>query len=759
MDKIVNKLLQGLFDIIFSVMQLVLESFLGRLLYYVEAGLCRIVGMLNQMFEVFAGITKVAYDGKKDYLINIFFSNNTISNVYWGMAVIGIVLAFGFAIAAVVRKMFDSSGKVQQSLGQTITALLQTIFLILGMSAIMIMVLGSTNTLMQQVNYIFNDAKNLDLPETIVYSEEQFSAMGRVLNTIGNYSLNPSYASKYNINTCYNEIRSDLYTLQSQNVFRYYYSNTDKEGRVVNTWQSVLQKIANAHDLRYDLRLDVSYDAVTKAMLEAMEVIRNDPSFRPLQSYKRTVPPRGSMPLDRYLFLMGTMRAAKNSAFNADPDIMDAVRGPYYTGEKNIYDIDDVSSDFDIGFATDYIIVFLTGFALIFDLVTINLNCIARIFNMLFLYIIAPPIFAVKPLDGGAKIKQWMTAFIVQAFSVFGTVIAMQLLLIILPIVTSAKLVLFEDGLMNIMAKLLFVYGTFEVAKKATGLLTGILADSAGWQSVQAGDMSSSTGKMFGGLASAASLAGRGAGKVLNFATKPAQNLAKQAYDETLGKWEKLGAKTEKQEAGEQAKKNIAVRDAEAEIMKGRGGGGKVQMGDGAGSSKLDKLGEGGGKSSGTSDTKTPQGNREAPASVGKRPTLDSFSGSGGNEKGGNKTTQAKQSKQSTANNQTKQPAQASKGNAPQKAPPELPGNQRGPLSQKAQQLFGMDANGKPQTRREQELSRLAANHPRPKVDELGNMKKPETRDQELSRLAANHPRPKVDELGNMKKPPAPPKQ
>ena len=744
MDKIVNKLLQGLFDIIFSVMQLVLESFLGRLLYYVEAGLCRIVGMLNQMFEVFAGITKVAYDGKKDYLINIFFSNNTISNVYWGMAVIGIVLAFGFAIAAVVRKMFDSSGKVQQSLGQTITALLQTIFLILGMSAIMIMVLGSTNTLMQQVNYIFNDAKNLDLPETIVYSEEQFSAMGRVLNTIGNYSLNPSYASKYNINTCYNEIRSDLYTLQSQNVFRYYYSNTDKEGRVVNTWQSVLQKIANAHDLRYDLRLDVSYDAVTKAMLEAMEVIRNDPSFRPLQSYKRTVPPRGSMPLDRYLFLMGTMRAAKNSAFNADPDIMDAVRGPYYTGEKDIYDIDDVSSDFDIGFATDYIIVFLTGFALIFDLVTINLNCIARIFNMLFLYIIAPPIFAVKPLDGGAKIKQWMTAFIVQAFSVFGTVIAMQLLLIILPIVTSAKLVLFEDGLMNIMAKLLFVYGTFEVAKKATGLLTGILADSAGWQSVQAGDMSSSTGKMFGGLASAASLAGRGAGKVLNFATKPAQNLAKQAYDETLGKWEKLGAKTEKQEAGEQAKKNIAVRDAEAEIMKERGGG-KVQMGDGAGSSKLDKLGEGGGKSSGTSDTKTPQGNREAPASAGKRPTLNTLSDSGGGKGGGDKkpqTNQVSQPKQagpaSPANqaNQTNQANQANQndqnkpngkapGGQPQKEPPKLPSNQREPLNRTAQQLFGVDEKGKPQTRREQELSRLAANHPRPKVDELGNMKKP----------------------------------
>ena len=186
------------------------------------------------------------------------------------------------------------------------------------------------------------------------------------------------------------------------------------------------------------------------------------------------------------------------------------------------------------------------------------------------------------------------------------------------------------------------------------------------------------------------------------------------------------------------------MRDAEAEIMKERGGG-KVQMGDGAGSSKLDKLGEGGGKSSGTSDTKTPQGNREAPASAGKRPTLNTLSDSGGGKGGGDKkpqTNQVSQPKQAgpaspaKQANQTNQANQANQndqnkpngkapGGQPQKEPPKLPSNQREPLNRTAQQLFGVDEKGKPQTRREQELSRLAANHPRPKVDELGNMKKP----------------------------------
>ena len=192
MEDLINTVLEGIYDVIYSVMELVLDSFVGRLLYYAETGLCKVVEMLNQMFQVFAGITKVSYDGEKDYLVNIFFNNRSITNVYWGMALIGIVMAFGFAIAAVIRKMFDSEGRVQQSLGQTLTALLRTIFLILGMSAIMVIVLNSTNVLMQQINYVFNDPENLDLPETIVYTDEEFAAMGRALKTIGNFSLNPS---------------------------------------------------------------------------------------------------------------------------------------------------------------------------------------------------------------------------------------------------------------------------------------------------------------------------------------------------------------------------------------------------------------------------------------------------------------------------------------------------------------------------------------------------------------------------------------
>jgi len=302
----------------------------------------------------------------------------------------------------------------------------------------------------------------------------------------------------------------------------------------------------------------------------AMDYLQSGGNIAPVSYVREYYQPDGKAHLDRMVFLMGTMRAARNTAYNREPSFMDALRGPYYFGEgKSIYNIDDVDSDFNIGFPTDYILVFLAVFALITDLITILLNCVARIFNVLFLYIIAPPVIAAGPLDGGGKFKQWTTAFVVQSLSVFGTVIAMRLLMIYLPIVASPQLVLFEDRpLLNVLSKFMLIFGGFEAAKKSTSLLTGILADSAGWQAVQAGDMSSSAGKLTGAAAGvakgAAGLGLKTAGGVAKFATKPAQNLAKRGWENTGGKWGNLG---KADEGKKQAKQSIAVDEAKQKIL------------------------------------------------------------------------------------------------------------------------------------------------------------------------------------------------
>ena len=115
---------------------------------------------------------------------------------------------------------------------------------------------------------------------------------------------------------------------------------------------------------------------------------------------------------------------------------------------------------------------------------------------MSMLYLISPLVFAVEPLDDGTKRKQWITAFVVQSMGIFGTVISMRVLMLFIPIISSPDLVLygtknggFGAGLINLIAKCFMILVGFEVVKKANGIISGILADSAGWQSIQAGDM------------------------------------------------------------------------------------------------------------------------------------------------------------------------------------------------------------------------------------------------------------------------------
>ena len=262
----------------------ILHATIFRVCYYIERVLCWIVGLLYDMFEVFAGLVRVEYEGDYNYLINVFFSNRAVSNIYWGMALIGIVLCFGFAIAAVIKKMFDASGKVQQSLGQIIWGGIRSIIVILGMTAIMNVVLNGTGVLMQQVSYLFQDPYNLHLPVSRTFSGEEYAAMGRILSTIGNYSKVESKENRYNLNLCFNDIRGDMYYLQQQGVFEYSYYRTNSDGKILTSWQAALENIADSCDLSQDVKVDKYNDGVSRSLTEAMEYLRTTAKPRPVPS-------------------------------------------------------------------------------------------------------------------------------------------------------------------------------------------------------------------------------------------------------------------------------------------------------------------------------------------------------------------------------------------------------------------------------------------------------------------------------------------
>ena len=310
-----------------SLIESILNATIFKLAYYIETGLCRIINILQQLFGVFAGLERVKSGDNYDYLVNVFFSNKAISNIYWAMAVMALALTIGFTIWAVVKKMFDASDKEQRSFGQILTGALRSMILILGLTLVMGVVINATNVLMQQIDFIFKDPYQLDQEDEKEFTAEEYAAMGRILATIGNYSMISTRNNRYNLNMCFNQIRPYMYFLQQQGVFDYSYHET-KDGVAQESWQSVLAQIAASGSLTKDISVDQYHEGIANSILHAMDYLQNNKTTTALQSIKKTYTSDEELHMDRMIFLMGTLGAARNAAYNEAPALDDALRGP-----------------------------------------------------------------------------------------------------------------------------------------------------------------------------------------------------------------------------------------------------------------------------------------------------------------------------------------------------------------------------------------------------------------------------------------------
>lgn len=510
-----------------------MEELIYELFFYIDTALCTVIDYLYAAFKMCAGVEMISYGGNRQYLIDVFFNHRSINTIYWGMALIGIVLTFGFTIMAVIKKIFDIEDKVKNTLGGIIGSAGKAFFVILIMNFIVMATISMSNTLMQQITYLFDNADYIAKGKPYVYNEKQYATMARCINTIGNYSLAPARDSRYNVNDCFNEIREDLKVLRADGLFAPNYRTYAEE--YGESWQSILASIAVTASLDEDLYANDYNEGLTRAMTYAFDVLETNNSFYPLQKFTesdRVLVSAEKANLGAMLFMSGSFDASKNPDFNGQyAKLTDTKRRPFVTGEKDYTNMGQVSEEFQLyGGEFKYFTVALVCFFMIKELIVVVINCIARIFNLMLLYITAPPFAATMPYDDGAKFKQWSVAFVIQAFSLIGTIITMRLFMIFLPIIMSNDLVLFNDNsTAELFIKVIMLIGLISAVRGSSGLITGILAEQAGMNAIRAGDIgreaiSSTIGnaKMaFGGVRSGLGLARRAGGLAKGAVTSP----------------------------------------------------------------------------------------------------------------------------------------------------------------------------------------------------------------------------------------------
>lgn len=462
----------------------VLFDWVFVLLYGLFQGFLNLVKFIESFFDIFAGTAKVFYKGNAEFLINIFFGHSAVTNAFWAMALIAIVLAFGFCIVQVSRKVVDVTGSVKQSIGQIFSNFFRCMLIILLLNLVTVAVINITNVLLDRINYALENAAVLNQEESEkTFSDQEYAVMARILATVANYSVNPSADSRYNINSCFNAIRPDLLSLYVNGFFNYDYLY-DANGH--HTWQGALALLASSADLTTDLQLDVYYADVANAVLTVSQELNTYRDFAPVERAHFSV--AESINTDVLIFLIAGMEASQNSMYNTG-SFNDALRKGYISGQKSYNNLKQVRKDFDI-WQMDYLVGYIACGTFIIIMAICIFTFIVRMFNLLLLYLTAPLFASSMPMDDGGKWQSWVQAFVIQLFSGFGLVVAMRLYLIIIPIVISSDLVFFAGkglgyAILNHFAQLLMVLGGAWAVLQSGGVITGILAGNPGMAAIQ----------------------------------------------------------------------------------------------------------------------------------------------------------------------------------------------------------------------------------------------------------------------------------
>ena len=231
--------------------------------------------------------------------------------------------------------------------------------------------------------------------------------------------------------------------------------------------------------------------------------------------------------LGRMVFVVSSLDASRTAELNisgtvknddkpvkisGDIGIGDKVRKPYYEGSKSYTNTDQVEKDF-VFKRFDFLIGFGASLFLIVILFVCLVNFVTRIFEVIMLFIVAPLFASVQPLDDGDKFRAWQEMFVSKLFGGFGTVIGMELYMILCPVVMNGQLAFVQGSTeANYLLRIVFLLGGAWATLKVGPTVTGLLSASAG--QMEAESSARLTHTVVGAGAAAVAVAG-GAGSWL----------------------------------------------------------------------------------------------------------------------------------------------------------------------------------------------------------------------------------------------------
>ncbi len=219
----------------------------------------------------------------------------------------------------------------------------------------------------------------------------------------------------------------------------------------------------------------------------------------------------GTATVGSTLFVISSLDAAKDSKMNmstaADDvkntlGVSDTLRKPYYlngvdNSAKVYTNSAQVKKDFYF-YKFDFVVGIGCSIFIFIVMISNSMVFIQRLFDILLLYIVSPFFVSTMPLDDGERFKRWRELFLGKSFSGMGSIVAMKLYLMIVPVIMSGQIeftsLKSESAEVVYVLKVLFLLGGAWAATKSGSMVTSLISAAAG----SAESSTAQTGTMIG---------------------------------------------------------------------------------------------------------------------------------------------------------------------------------------------------------------------------------------------------------------------
>lgn len=155
----------------------------------------------------------------------------------------------------------------------------------------------------------------------------------------------------------------------------------------------------------------------------------------------------------------------------------------------------------------NFIIGFVGVFVTFGIMISIILGMMSRLIKGAALFLVYPALLGIAPLDNFKAFKSWGTQFMQQLMMAFGSILGINLLMLVLPYVQNINF--FNIGVIDTMVQLIMLIAGLLMAKDFISMINGFVggADAA---SAGEGAKGSIGGKLKAGIKPAAAIAGAG---------------------------------------------------------------------------------------------------------------------------------------------------------------------------------------------------------------------------------------------------------